>query len=97
MSSKRKPRVSIGVNMPGWLPRRMHAPARLALGLAIGAGIGLYSIALAVSVLKIWAGPGLPGAGHDPTLDIGNLVGLLTGAIVIRHALVRRGRRLEDL
>ncbi|MEM8870750.1 MAG: hypothetical protein AAGB10_08090 [Pseudomonadota bacterium] len=84
--------VGIGLTMPRWVPKVMHAPAKLLLGLCIGMAMGLYALALAVAVLRVFSVP----SGIDP-LALGNLLALLVGAWVVRLALKRwaRGHSIE--
>lgn len=86
----RKGRVTIGTKMPRWLPRALHGPARVALGLVLGACLVIYAGVLAFladRVLIGWARGAVPA---------GSLIGLLVAlaaAPALRRYLARRSGR----
>jgi hypothetical protein len=88
MSKNRKTRIPIGLHMPGWLPRQLHLPARLVLGLALGGCLAAYAVALATVVHR------LLDLSGDPVVQLINLSLLIIGAIALRGALVLWSRGL---
>ena len=86
MSKHRKPRISIGLHMPGWLPRQLHTPVRVALGLFLGLCFTGYAVALATVVHR------LLDLKSDPVVQFANLGLLIVGAFVLRAALIRWSR-----
>lgn len=86
MTKERKARITIGLHMPRWLPRHLHVPVRLALGLVLGLCFAGYAAALAIVVHKLLDLTG------DPVVQIINLALLIIGAVVLRGALIRWSR-----
>ncbi|WP_154446233.1 hypothetical protein [Halovulum marinum] len=82
--------MTIGTRMPPWLPRPLHAPARVLLGLALGAALLLYAGALALladRVLVGWAQGALPAPA------LAGLLALLAAGPLLKRILVRRRPR----
>lgn len=93
MARSGRPRVRIGMKMPGWLPSALHAPARVILGLFLGMAFAIYAAALALAADRLM---NAARYAADPTLALGHLLALLAGGLVVRYALVRIGERADD-
>jgi len=89
MTKRRKARISIGQNMPAWLPDRLHMPVRVVLGLALGGCFAGYAVALAIVVRN------LLDLSVSPAAQLGNLALLIVGAFLLRAALIRWSRGLR--
>lgn len=85
MTRAREGRIRIGTEMPGWLPAGLHAPARIMLGLGLGAVVAGYAWALAMIVDGILAGGPLAW-----TTGALRLAGLILLAVFLRRWALRR-------